>query len=51
MNQITTLICVSAQCHLKYCICSVIADYLGGDISPKGCGGAHRGLLTGIYPH
>lgn len=51
MNQITTLICVSVQYHLKYCICSVIADYLGGDISPQGCGGAHRGLLTGVYPH
>lgn len=50
MNQITTLICVSAQYHLKYCICSVIADYLGGDISPQGCGGAHRGLLYGHIP-
>ena len=50
MNQITTLICVSAQCHLKYCICSVIADYLGGDISPQGCGGAHRDLLYGHIP-
>ena len=50
MNQITTLICVSAQCHLKYCICSVIAEYLGIDISPQGCGGAHRGLLYGHIP-